>query len=333
MALSSRGFGARSASLYVYAEGAGCANTSVTIYPGLHGTGTVRQEYLKVLMLWASGADVLPPLKQEIAERAVAHFATAFRLEKAPFPGALYYFDPSRDKPPARLLGTSESAAGVYFFGPGDAEAKIMQIIPVLEKKGSLPGEINLGHVYPADITLAVFRHLAAYWSDNPPKRGAERHASTARITVVPGYAQLLDELEREDSDALNFSVRNAESWVVENMSDNGYGALVPAASTDWIRVGELIGVQVEGSRGWAAALVRRVVRDEKRQYHVGIEAIARTAVLVRVGYSGTSAIRKTQSSCRANLMHRVKSACSCAQGVSRQRPASRSPSTTNRIF
>ena len=60
---------------------------------------------------------------------------------------------------------------------------------------------------------------------------------------------------------------------------------MVPAATTDWIRVGELIGVQLEGSAGWAVALVRRVVRDDKRQYHVGIEIISRTAALVRISH------------------------------------------------
>jgi hypothetical protein len=100
----------------------------------------------------------------------------------------------------------------------------------------------------------------------------------------VPGYFQLLDELEHDDHEGLNFNVTNAESWVVENVSDNGYGALVPAATTDWVRVGELIGVQVEGSRQWGVALVRRVMRDEQRQYHVGIEVISRAVYAIRVG-------------------------------------------------
>ena len=273
--------------LYRYAEKGGFANTSVAIYPGLHGNGTVQQDYLKVLVLWASSADTLPPLKQEIAERAIAHFAGSFRLEATPFPGALYCFDPGRDKPPTRIMGNAANKPGLHCFGPGDAHAKLTQVIPVLEKEQTLPAELNLGRDYPADIVLAVFRHLALYWSEKPPARVAVRRAATARITVVPGYSQLLDELEREESDALNFSVPNAESWVVENQSDNGYGAMVPAATTDWIRVGELIGVQLEGSSGWAVALVRRVVRDDKRQYHVGIEIISRTAALVRISHGG----------------------------------------------
>ena len=282
--------------LYRYAEKGGFTNAPVAIYPGLHGNGTVQQEYLKVLMLWASSADSLPPLKQEIAERAIAHFAGSFRLETAQFPGALYCFDFERDRPPTRVLGNAAKNPGLHCFGPGDGHSRLAQVIPVLEKDQTLPAELALGRDYPVDIVLAVLKHLALYWSDKPPARVAQRRAASTRITVVPSYSQLLDELEREESDALNFSIPNAESWVVENESDNGYGAMVPAATTDWIRVGELIGVQLEGAAGWAVALVRRVVRDDKRQYHVGIEIISRNAALVRInqgagGRDGENAI------------------------------------------
>jgi hypothetical protein len=118
--------------------------------------------------------------------------------------------------------------------------------------------------------------------------RTSGRRASTARITVVPGYAALLDELERDEEDALNFTVSNTESWVVEDVSDDGFGALVPASASDWIRVGEIIGVRVEGSRYWGVGLVRRVSRDEQREYHVGIEMISHRVIVVRI--SGVAA-------------------------------------------
>jgi hypothetical protein len=141
---------------------------------------------------------------------------------------------------------------------------------------------LSFGAAYPAEMILAVLKHLAVYWSDKPPSRASERRETTARITIVPGYFAVLDELERDESDALNFSVSSGESWIVENVSDNGYGALVPASTTDWIRVGEMIGVQVEGAQQWGIGIVRRVMRDEQRQYHVGIEIISRGAVTIR---------------------------------------------------
>lgn len=269
--------------LYRYAEAGGFADTTLAIYPGAHGSGTVKQEYLKIMMLWASSADVLPPLKQEIAERTVAQFASAFRMEKAPYAGAMYWFDHAGEKPPGRLIGNAPAGGDLHYFGPGDAQAKLAEIVTALEKSGAVPSSLTLSGNYAPEVVLAVLKHLSLYWSEKPPARASERRATTARITVVPGYSALLDELERDESDALNFSVSNAESWVVENMSDNGYGALVPATTSDWIRVGELIGVQVEGAAEWGIGLVRRVMRDEQRQYHVGIELVSRAVIPVRI--------------------------------------------------
>jgi hypothetical protein len=231
--------------LYRYSEQQGFSDIAVTVYPGAGGASSPKHEYLKILMLWASSADVLAPLQQEIAERAVAQFAPAFRLSKTPAPDLVYYFDPTGDKPPARRLRSTPPTGELHYFGPGDAHARVAQFVAALEKSDTVPPELSLGRAYPADTVLAVLRHLRLYWSEKPPERVSERTASTARITIVPGYLRLLDELERNEEDALNFSVSSAESWIVENASDNGFGALVPAATSDWVHVGELIGVQV----------------------------------------------------------------------------------------
>jgi hypothetical protein len=259
----------------------------VAVYPGLHGSGTVQQEYLKALMLWASSADVLPPVRQDIAERVVAAYANAFVLRPEPFPGALYAFDPAQVRPPARLLGNPNIEPGAHYFGPGDAHARLTQAIALLDESGVMPSDVNLGRTYPTDAVLAVLKHLALYWGEKPPMRLSERRSTTGRITIVPGFPALLDELEREESDALNFTESAAESWIVENVSDNGFGAIVPPAASDWIRVGELIGVQVEGSAGWGVSIIRRVAQDEQRQYRVGIEVIARAVAAVWLSRGG----------------------------------------------
>lgn len=272
--------------LYGFAVKGGYARTPVAVYPGPQGTGSVEQDYLKIMMLWASSADALAPLKQEIAERIGALLVDAFQIESAPFPGALYRFDPTQNRPPSRNFQAPAPGRELHYFGPGAASERIAEVIATMERTGKLPPDFNLGASYAEDMVLAVLRHLAAYWSDKPPARLSERRQASARITVVPGYTQLLDELERDESDALNFSVSGAESWVVENVSDNGYGALVPAATTEWIRVGELIGIQLEGTGQWGIGAVRRVVRDEQRQYHVGIEVVSRALRLVRIAHA-----------------------------------------------
>jgi hypothetical protein len=259
----------------------------IAVYPGAHGQGTVRQEYLKALMLWASSADVLPPVRQDIAERVIAAYANAFELRPDPFPGAFYAFAPEQARPPWRLFGNPNVVAGAHYFGPGDAHAKLTQAIASLEESGVMPSDLNLGRTYPVDAVLGVLKHLALYWGERPPVRLSERRAATGRITVVPGFPALLDELEREESDALNFTESTAESWIVENVSDRGFGAIVPPAASDWIRVGELIGVQVEGSARWGVSIIRRVAQDEQRHYRVGIEVIAPTVAAVRLTRGG----------------------------------------------
>src|SRR5262245_33216607 len=68
------------ARLYKFAEQKGYADGKVAVYPGAHGESTLRIEFLKSLMLAASSTDGLPPLKQQLAERAVAQFADSFVL-------------------------------------------------------------------------------------------------------------------------------------------------------------------------------------------------------------------------------------------------------------
>jgi hypothetical protein len=275
--------------LYALAQKGGFSDAQLALHAGPLGAATVDQEYLKVIMLWGSSVDVLPPLKQEIADRTINHYSKLFRLAAKPFPGALYFFDPSADRAPMRLFGTPPDSPGISFFGPGEAPVKVAEVIAAIEQTGALPSTISLGAPYPAETVLSVLKHLALYWSDKPPARTSERRATTARITVVPGYAALLDELERDETDALNFSVSSAESWIVENASDRGYGALVPSSTTDWIRVGEMIGLQVEGTSEWGVGIVRRVMRDAERHYHVGIEIISRSVIMVQISQGDAS--------------------------------------------
>ncbi len=68
------------ARLYFFAEAKGMATMPIEIYPGAYGGGTVQQEFLKALILGISSTDGLTPLKQQIAERTVAHFGDLYTL-------------------------------------------------------------------------------------------------------------------------------------------------------------------------------------------------------------------------------------------------------------
>ncbi len=277
------------ARLYRLAEKRGFAGNAITIYPSSHGEGTVRGEFLKAMMLAVSSMDGLTPLRQEIAERIVSHFSREFRLSKRQ-EGCTHCFNLTSPKVPVRIFKGAESVAGQIFFGAGKALADLEALTERVRQAREVPPEVNLGANYHHDVVTGALQHLALYWRTNPPGRTSERRLVTGRITVVPGFSDAMQALDPTTSDELDFSQEQAaESWLVVNVSDGGYGAIIPGQKSDWIRVGTLIGMQSEHSSRWAIGLIRRIAYDDHNQRHVGIQTLSRTAIPVRVVRAGTT--------------------------------------------
>jgi hypothetical protein len=277
------------ARLYKFAEQKGFAEEKVAVYPGAHGESTLKIEFLKSLMLAASSTDGLPPVKQQLAERAVAQFADAFVLSRKP-EGCTYCFDLEAPRPPVRLFRGAAASPGMIYFGAGEALAQLRHLIRQVVETGGVPKDLNLGGTYEKDIIVATLKHLELYWSDTPPARSSERRKTAARITVVPGFGEILGMLDPANSDALDFSQdQSAESWIVENVSDGGYGAIIPAVKSDWIKVGTLIGVQPEGGTHWGVGMIRRISRDEHQQRRVGVQLLSKIAIPIRLARPATA--------------------------------------------
>ena len=276
------------ARLYQLAEAGGFADSLIAVYPGSHGQSSARREFLKAMMLSASSTDGLTPLSQEIAERTVAHFSDLFQIEKTPVPACSYYFDLAEAKPPARLIKGTATADTRRYFGAGAGLVQLKQLLLTVAGTGHIPADVHLGGTYGKDIVVTVLKHLVQYWSDSPPARDSERHKIATRITVVPGFPEILAILDPAHSNTLDFSQdQSAESWIVENVSDGGYGAIIPAEKSDWIKIGGLIGVQTETSIYWGVGLIRRVSSDQYQQRRVGIQLLSKTALPIQIALPG----------------------------------------------
>ncbi|HXF65685.1 MAG TPA: hypothetical protein VNK67_03160 [Burkholderiales bacterium] len=273
--------------LFQLAERKGFAQEVVAIYPGAHGASSTQRELLRALMLCASSTDGLHPQRQEIAERVVAHFAESFRLS-AQAEGCTHCFDLAAPRAPARLYKGAAPSPTMRFFGAGEALARLERLAAQVGQTGAPPSDVNLGGSYHKDVIAGVLGHLAQYWSDNPPARSSERRPTAGRITVVPGLQEVLGALDPSAGSELDFSDQSsAESWIVENASEGGYGAIIPAQKSDWIRVGALVGVQGENSKHWGLGLIRRIARDEHQQRRVGMQLLTRAAIPIRISKPG----------------------------------------------
>jgi hypothetical protein len=266
------------AGLYRLAEQRGVADGSIAIYPGEPGRSTLQREFLRAAMLGASSPDGLLPAGQDIAERLVAHFAGEFRIATTPG-GCTHGFDLALSRPPVRLFKEIEPVETLRFFGSGDALGGLDRLAAQIAAGGSVPPEIDLGGACDPELVRGVVKHLAQTWADRPSARKAERRQTAGRITVLPGLSEIHRVFKPSAGDDLDFqSHPAAESWIVDNVSDIGYGAIIPAKMGDWIRVGVLVGVRNEMSESWAVGLVRRITIDEHQQRRVGIQLLTNAA-------------------------------------------------------
>ena len=272
--------------VYAFAELRDLAQTRTPVYPGATADSTAQLEFLKGAVFSASSPDGLLPLEVELAERLITEYAPRFALATAQSPELPFWIDLAQPMSPARASRAPQPAPGLRFFGAGAALAEVNDLAERVMTGGQVPPGINLGGSYAPEIVLELLRHLGACWSPHPPERKTKRHPVKTRLSVAHGYESVLRVLGGADS--LDFDNQNAESWIVENVSAGGFGAVVPQVKGDWLRVGVLLALQPEGGSNWLLGLVRRVNKTTGHEARVGIETLSRAPALSPFTVSGT---------------------------------------------
>ena len=282
--------------IYAFAASRKYADAKVFAYAGVPEATSVEQEFLRAVMLAVASPDSLLPVEIEIAERLIAHLVGSFGLSTNQQPDASYWIDLAANQPPVRLARSPDPAPTLRFFAAAAAVNQMRQLIPTLRQTNALPSSVNLGGNYEPQVVIEVLEHLAVSWSAQPPQRSAPRHRVKSRVTITYGFDGVLSALD-PGGEAL-FDPERIESWIVENVSAGGFGALVPQLRGDWLKVGRLLGLQPEGGSNWIVGVVRRFQRDAMQQGAVGIQTLARAAhpVPVRLVSGQMGASRDTET-------------------------------------
>jgi hypothetical protein len=263
--------------MYAIADAKGFTRQLVTPYPAVPGETTAEREYLRTVMLEACSPDSLLPLEAELAERLIAQFSPLFTLSATQQPDTAYWMDVARPEPPSRIQRAPQhQSIGLRFFSGGQASDEIERLAAGIRATREVPADVNLGGTYPPATVLHVLEHLKLHWSSKLPERRHQRHRVKSRLTVAFGFDGALDAMEPEAS--LTFDGSDRESWIVENVSAGGFGALIPQVKGDWLRIGCLVALQPEGGENWLLGIIRRLSRPTLQQAQVGIQTIARNA-------------------------------------------------------
>ena len=255
------------AQLYRRAGAGSYLDEEIEIYSGPQGKGTLRQEFLRTLMLGVSSTGGLSPVKQNIAERAIAHFSKAFVSSPDPMAGCNFFFDLNGGVPPARVLASAPRDAQLFYFGAGDALDDVQGTLDAINDSGALPSQMFTGLTVGVDEAADTLTHLAFNWEKELPARDSERRKVASTVQVTHGFDSVLSV----------GAVGQHETWVVENASAEGYGMIVPERRGEWLQVGVLLGLLPEtGKPQWGTGVVRRVETDARGQRRAGIQVISR---------------------------------------------------------
>ena len=258
--------------LWSYVEDKGLTRTRVLVY---EDRSTLQREFVKPLMFAMSAVDSLPPVELDVADKIIAHFAGHFVLQQYPAKGCYFRIDIDQWTPALRYRPGDIVYLGSRFFGPGDAIAEIGKISAQLAEGAISTNQINLHEFANVEIAVDVLAHLERHWSVRRPERSEARRRSLTQIAIVSGFSEIVKQIESNDMNGRDGD-EEFELWGVENESESGYGAVLPAEHGETLRVGELIAVRPRGSPVWAVGVIRRLAAQDVARRYVGIELLAR---------------------------------------------------------
>ncbi|HEX4325707.1 MAG TPA: hypothetical protein VH105_02760 [Burkholderiales bacterium] len=277
---------------YQFAEARRLQLGQLIVYPGLPGDASPEGEFTRALVLAASAPDALSPAELDTAERLIAHCAGKLRVTPQPQPDSTYWFDLANPRHPLRLAAPPEQITpGLRFFTTTAGHADMQAMLVRIDQTGELPRGVDLGGITDVRVVRDVLKHLVLNWAPKPPVRKSERRRIQARMVVAHGFTQLVGMMQGTGMDMVLDAVPpETETWVVENMSAGGFGAVIQQVKGDWLKIGSLLAVQPDaaGTRGsWDLAIVRRLSRDgegaAKNQASVGVQVLARQAITVEL--------------------------------------------------
>ena len=262
--------------LWAFVEDKGMGQARVVVY---EDKSTLAREFLKPMMLAVSAADSLPALEVDIAYRVIDHLSDRFELQRHPAKACNFFVDIDRWTAPERYTPVSVVRSGARFFGAGRVIKQIDELVSRLAGGEIVPREMNLEGISDLGAVIHVLEHLGRHWWERRPERRTERRRSLSQIGIVHGFDEIMARLS---SDEIVQQMRPvAQTWSVEDESDDGYGAVLPVGDGAWLYVGKVLALKPDDSRIWAVGIVRRVAAQEGGQRNVGIELLARGARLV----------------------------------------------------
>jgi hypothetical protein len=264
---------------------------------------TIKQEYVRLILMEISGHDTMGARETELAFRLAGRVAASARLEPQPLPESLYAVVPqgiSRPIPLRRLT----SAVDALFLDTSQCLAKLQGVLN--RDPGVKPDDPD--PLFQRDFTvresMQMAQRMSEFWGPNPPKRRSQRVALDApalmrfgldntaeAVATLEQGAVLRKEaaaekarLQAEAAKQKNPQARAAKltpevQAQLVDASAAGLGLRVPRKDAGHVRLGTLLAVYVEPGPDWVVGTLRRI-SAEGNMLRFGVRILGRRAKL-----------------------------------------------------
>lgn len=245
---------------------------------------TLVREFLKLLMMAVAAPTHLTKTQIDLARLLTHNLAGDFCWEALPRGSTVFHLDFSKPLTPLRLSKVSDHPFMSRCFASGAAISALVTGLKQLEQ-GEVPtslGAIEISN-YKREDLLEVVAHLCQCWcnmdarTEPPPfdNRHAKRTQVFYQISVVHSFNFLCDQLTQSAVSAeLNYGKHETESWVVENISQMGYGVTIASVKEDWVRDHTVVGIQPDFAP-WQIGVIRRVASESIESTRAGIQILS----------------------------------------------------------
>ena len=266
--------------IYSYAEQQQCLDIQVNLYPGIPGNTSVRCEVGLLLGWYGSGVNSLSPVHMHLTERIMAQYCQDINMQARLSESSIFSFDLIEPDAPMRVKVDATVSPSTRLVSTPTMQPKLAQLLKTLEKN-IVPDDLVLGGNYGAELVKEAVRHLLNYFM-GPPVRRSVRRVIKINFNVANSFAEVVERAKA----GLNFSNERA-MWVIEDISANGFLTVLPAQGSSGMRIGGVLGMQLEGVPHWGVAAVRRLLRGDENRLHVGAEILAAQVAAVALRQSG----------------------------------------------
>lgn len=269
------------ARIHQHAEQQQYLDAPLALYSGMAGNTTVKSELGRLFGWYGCGVNTLKPLHMHLTERIVGHYCTGIDISVQQDANGLFSFDLDRPAAPVCVKAGVTAHSSIRFISMAAMQPKLATLIKTLGK-GTVPEDLNLGGIYDAELVREAAQYLLNYLTA-PPLRRSTRRGIKVNLNVVNGFTKVIEHTDV----GLNFSEEQPAHWDVADISVSGFRTVLPAQGMDGIRIGNLLGVRPDGVQHWGVAVIRRLMRNDANQLHVGAEILASQIAGVALSQSG----------------------------------------------